>query len=115
MNIGSSAHLLTVKERSTAETISFLSLWEQLATLESETSSNATSSAIFNGKRLQTSTFVSSKVCYDLLIKDDVTRMITSVQLDETQSIWTVGAARAKMLQQNLPSGYRKTRCDTYT
>jgi hypothetical protein len=79
--------------------------------LESETGLNATRSAIFNGERLQMSTFISGKVCYVLLIQDDVTRIITSVQFDETRSIWTVGAARAKTRHQNLRSGYRKTRC----
>jgi hypothetical protein len=31
-----------------------------------------------------------------LLIKDGVTRIITSVQFDETRSIWTVRTARTK-------------------
>jgi hypothetical protein len=42
-----------------------------------------------------------------------LTRLITSVQVvDETRSIWTVRAAHVR--QQNLQSGYRNTRCDTY-
>jgi hypothetical protein len=32
-----------------------------------------------------------------LLVKDDVTRIITSVQFDETRSVWTVNAARANI------------------
>jgi hypothetical protein len=32
-----------------------------------------------------------------LLRKDDVTRIIASVQFDETRSVWTVGAACAKL------------------